>query len=411
MKLRPQRDEYGSVLIPGRVLLHAADVVPSAADGPHLPVTGEGLLALRPGSRLRFRDARGARRSLCVVSREPEGVWAQTRRTCYFVEGIELAAVKSAEARRFIVTALPPRPGEISLHPGDPLLLCRSEQPGVPVKRGPGGEVLAPAQIGCTLPRALDGLAAGQRVLFDDGRIAGVVQQVDAAAARIQITRTRPGGSKLRSDKGINLPDTPLDIAPLTEKDLADLPFIGRHADAVALSFANSPCDVRTLIDAIRRLGAGSPAIVIKVESRRGFENLPAMLLEAMRTGPCAVMIARGDLAVECGFERLAELQEEILWICEAAHVPVIWATQVLETLAKEGLPSRAEITDAAMGDRAECVMLNKGPHIVRAVQTLADILNRMHAHQWKKRAMLRGLRLAHLFFAPHGHEPSAHCG
>jgi pyruvate kinase len=62
------------------------------------------------------------------------------------------------------------------------------------------------------------------------------------------------------------------------------------------------------------------------------------------------------------GYERLAELQEEILWLCEAAHLPVIWATQVLEQLAKSGLPSRAEISDAAMGERAECVMVNKGP-------------------------------------------------
>ena len=104
-------------------------------------------------------------------------------------------------------------------------------------------------------------------------------------------------------------------------------------------------------------------------------------------------MIARGDLAVECGFERLAEVQEEILWVCEAAHMPVIWATQVLETLAKTGLPSRAEITDAAMGERAECVMLNKGPHILDAMRTLDDILRRMQAHQSKKRPLLRALK------------------
>jgi hypothetical protein len=78
-------------------------------------------------------------------------------------------------------------------------------------------------------------------------------------------------------------------------------------------------------------------------------------------TGRFGVMIAHGDLAVECGFERMAEVQEEILWICEAAHTPVIWATQVLESLAKTGMPSRAEVTDAAMSERAECVMLNKG--------------------------------------------------
>ena len=107
------------------------------------------------------------------------------------------------------------------------------------------------------------------------------------------------------------------------------------------------------------------------------------------------MMIARGDLAVECGFDRMAEVQEEILWICEAAHTPVLWATQVLESLAKTGLPSRAEVTDAAMSERAECVMLNKGPYIREAVKTLDNILRRMQAHQTKKRAMLRPLQVA----------------
>lgn len=111
-------------------------------------------------------------------------------------------------------------------------------------------------------------------------------------------------------------------------------------------------------------------------------------------------MIARGDLAVECGFERLAEVQEEILWICEAAHVPVIWSTQVLESLAKDGLPSRAEITDAAMSERAECVMLNKGLHICTALAALDDILQRMQTHLAKKRSTFRSLRLADRFFS-----------
>jgi pyruvate kinase len=114
-----------------------------------------------------------------------------------------------------------------------------------------------------------------------------------------------------------------------------------------------------------------------------------------MRSARVWVMIARGDVAVECGYERLAEVQEEILWFAEAAHLPVIWATQVLESLAKDGMPSRAEITDAAMAERAECVMLNKGPYIVDAVRALDDILRRMSAHQTKKRSMLRWLNLA----------------
>src|SRR5262249_32773444 len=135
--------------------------------------------------------------------------------------------------------------------------------------------------------------------------------------------------------------------------------------------------------------------IVLKIETQQGFENLPKLLLAAMRSRSVGVMIARGDLAVECGYQRLAEAQEEILWISEAAHVPVVWATQVLESLAKTGMPSRSEITDAAMGERAECVMLNKGPYVVEAVKTLDDILRRMQAHQEKKRSMLRKLGIA----------------
>lgn len=142
------------------------------------------------------------------------------------------------------------------------------------------------------------------------------------------------------------------------------------------------------------------PGIVLKIETPRGFDNLPSMILKAMETPLCGVMIARGDLAIECGFGRLAEVQEQILWISEAAHVPVIWATQVLEGLAKQGLPTRAEVTDAAMGERAECIMLNKGDHIVEATLALSEILNRMQDHQTKKRSLLRKLHLAEKFFS-----------
>jgi pyruvate kinase len=126
-------------------------------------------------------------------------------------------------------------------------------------------------------------------------------------------------------------------------------------ADMVGLSFVQHPQDVDLLRSQLQLLGVGELGLVLKIETRRAFENLPSLLLSAMQSPACGIMIARGDLAVECGFERLAEIQEEILWATEAAHMPVIWATQVLETLAKTGLPSRAEITDAAMGERAEC--------------------------------------------------------
>jgi pyruvate kinase len=179
----------------------------------------------------------------------------------------------------------------------------------------------------------------------------------------------------------------------LTAKDLQDLQVAVKLADLIGLSFCQSAQDVKTLQNELTRLGARQLGIVLKVETQRAFQHLPEMLLAAMAGPVAGVMIARGDLAVECGYERMAEVQEEILWACEAAHVPVIWATQVLETLAKTGLPSRAEITDAAMGERAECVMLNKGPHIVDAIGTLDDILTRMQSHQSKKRPLLRALK------------------
>src|SRR5499427_4079489 len=189
-----------------------------------------------------------------------------------------------------------------------------------------------------------------------------------------------------------------LNLSALTKKDLEDLAFVAAQADMAGLSFAQNAADVEMLLERLHELGGKDLGIIMKIETRRGFEQLPAMLQAGMKTSSIGVMIARGDLAVECGFERMAEIQEEILWICEAAHCPVIWATQVLENLAKAGIPSRAEITDAAMGHRAEAVMLNKGPHILRAVQTLDDILQRMESHQMKKQSMMCKRNLARTF-------------
>jgi pyruvate kinase len=239
---------------------------------------------------------------------------------------------------------------------------------------------------------------AGESIWFDDGKIGGVIQAVTQDHLVIQITQARPRGDKLRADKGINLPDSALRLPALTPKDTEDVAFIATHADLVGYSFVRTAADVVALQTHLAALGAPELGMVLKIETRQAFEQLPELLFAAMRSPAVGVMIARGDLAIECGYERLAEVQEEMLWICEAAHLPVIWATQVLESLAKVGAPSRAEITDAAMGERAECVMLNKGPHVVAAVRSLADILQRMQAHQSKKTPRLRPLRLAHRF-------------
>jgi pyruvate kinase len=187
-----------------------------------------------------------------------------------------------------------------------------------------------------------------------------------------------------------------LPTSALTEQDLLDLSTVTEIADLVQLSFVREPTDVVALLGELASLGVPELGVVLKIETPQAFRNLPQLLLTAMRHRHVGVMIARGDLAVESGYERMAELQEETLWLCEAAHLPVIWATQVLEQLAKTGRPSRAEITDAAMSERAECVMLNKGPYIIDAVLALDDILGRMAALEYKKSSLLRHLHSWH---------------
>jgi pyruvate kinase len=244
----------------------------------------------------------------------------------------------------------------------------------------------------------LDHLKPGERIWFDDGRIGGVIRSVGEEAV-VEITRTRPGGDRLKPEKGINLPDSDLGLPALTDQDLTILPFIIQHADLVGYSFVGTAEHVGKLQAALAEAGREDMGILLKIERNVAFRSLPRLLLAGMRSPVLGVMIARGDLAVESGFARMAEVQEEILWICAAAHVPVVWATEVMDNLAKLGRPSRAEVTDAAMGGRAECVMLNKGPHITDAVRALISILNRMQEHQQKNRSMLRRLDVADHFF------------
>ena len=397
LRVRPQRDAFGAVVAPARVWLTANDDPrdpPAPADAV-VRVRARWLAALKTGDLVVFDDARGSHRRWKLVDCGDEGAWAEAAKTAYLVPGTLLTRERKGAPASTKIGAIPARPGSIRLCEGDRLVVTRSLVPGTGARLDPKGRVLRPASIGCTLPGVFRDARSGERIYFDDGKIGGVIERAGKDRLQVRITRARPGGVALRADKGINLPDTALRTRALSDKDRHDLGFVARHADMVGLSFADTIADVRSLRTALARLGRRPPAIVLKIETRRGFEALPAMLLEAMRSRSCGVMIARGDLAVECGFERLAEVQEEMLWICEAAHVPVVWATAVLDTLAKRGAPTRAEITDAAMSMRAECVMLNKGPYIREALRSLDDILRRMSSHQTKKRAMLRELRIA----------------
>ena len=258
-----------------------------------------------------------------------------------------------------------------------------------------GDRVVRPARIHCSLPEIFEQVRPNEPVWFDDGEIGGTVESVSESELTLLVTHTDPRGGALRAEKGVNFPESRLVVPALTAADVESLGKLVHEVDIVGLSFVRRPEDVELLHEHLLGLGAESTGVVLKIENRAAFEDLPRILLAALRYPPAGIMVARGDLAVEVGFERLSEVQEEILWICEAAHVPVVWATQVLEGLAKSGRPSRAEITDAAMGVRAECVMLNKGPYVARAVDFLTGVLDRMVAHQSKKRAMLRPLSIS----------------
>jgi pyruvate kinase len=271
---------------------------------------------------------------------------------------------------------------------GDTMLLTRNEAD--PISD-------APVRAVCQAPEVLDQVAVGAPVWLDDGKLGAVVEARQPAGLVLRVTRAPAKGYKLRPEKGVNFPDTDLSVTPLTDKDRADLAVVVAEADMVGYSFVQTADDIALLREELaRHLAPGRPplAIIAKIETRRAVANLPELIVQAAARQPFGVMIARGDLAVEIGFERLAEIQEEVLWLCEAAHVPVIWATQVMEDFVKDGTPSRGEVTDAAMSARAECVMLNKGPYIVEAVSVVNDVLVRMQGHLHKKTPQLRALHV-----------------
>ena len=288
----------------------------------------------------------------------------------------------------------------ITLHRGDHLHVYRAAILGCDAQYNKAGELVAPAMISLASALNFNDLNPGENIWFDDGKISGKIVAVNPEYLDVEITRANmEKGSRLRAEKGINLPDSRLSLPSLSQEDLSFLPFLTEHADMIGYSFVRKAADVVALQQKLENYGRSDIGLVLKIENRDAFENLPELLITAMKSPNLGVMIARGDLAVELGAERISEVQEQILWLCEAAFIPNIWATQVLEKLSKEGIATRSEITDASMAARSECVMLNKGKNIVETVQILSNILHRMEAHQYKKKGTLRALGVAESFF------------
>lgn len=379
LHVRRNKDELGRTTSPSRVKLAVA--------GPEaLPVSAQWRQRLAVGDFVCFVDTAGRRRRLRITEKAAEHLTAECNKSFYITSSTMLHFLRDGkELGKSPCGAIAPQPFSIALSVDDVVTLREGD--------GHDPRDTEPA-FGLSVPGLIESVELHHRVIFDDGRLAGVVVAKAPSRLKVQIVRAQAARVRLKENKGVSFPDSSLPVHFITEQDRAALDAVIDLADLLAFSFVRSAAEVQ---DAIALVNKRRPelGIVVKLETQQGFAHLPDILFELMTHAPVGLMIARGDLAVECGFERMAELQEEILWLCEACHMPVIWATQVLESLAQAGIPTRAEITDAAMAMRAECVMLNRGPHVLSAVGALVDIIVKMERHQYKKRQLYRPLRVA----------------
>jgi pyruvate kinase len=281
--------------------------------------------------------------------------------------------------------------GPIGLVATDRLVLHAASNESVDGPRDTNGRLTGPARVAVRPREVVEHVEVGHRVMFDDGNIRATCVEVDRARGEItvEVDAVRTGAWGLKDRKGVNVPDTDMPIAALTDEDLKTLDFIVERVDIVAMSFVRTVNDIADLHRAIQARTRRTLGVVAKIETPQACRALPEILLELMKSPPCGVMLARGDLGVEIGFEHLPEAQDEILSLCEAAHVPVIWATQVLESMTEHGFPTRGEVTDAADAARADAIMLGIGPFMVDTVAFVEDLLARTQVRRARSRALL----------------------
>ena len=397
LHLHRRRDRSGKTTEPARIPLRFGP----ERDLAELPLPAE--WQVEPGDEI-LLEPQGQRSTVLRVVPLPDGFQGESEDSFFVAAGQPVAW------RRAGLVLGRGRVGQLPLQPGE----CRFQEGDLFRLRAPPGGARPPAATSQDLgtdptsaavpagtptldllePGILESVRAGDRVLLDDGRVLAAVE--DAGCCLCRVRAVAKPGVRIRSGKGVTFPDTRWRETAEWPGDEAVLGFALKHADAVGLSFVCAGSDVDRWVEVLsenaaaggRRLG-----LVVKLETRAAMAHLEEILFAALRHAPVGLMIARGDLALELSYERLAEVQEEILCLGEACHIPVIWATQVLENMARSGVPTRAEVTDAAMGMRAECIMLNRGPRMVGAVRLLARIIRRMEVLQFKRRQIFhRGL-------------------
>ncbi|WP_298502714.1 pyruvate kinase [uncultured Maribacter sp.] len=392
IRIKPKKNNFGKVIEPSKIWLAPIGVLPpenKIADA-IIPVNKKWLKKTKKGSFIIFNDSRDRKRTITIEEEAPNGRWGHCYTSAFITTGtvLNVHLQNTSVSEIHSVHETQPLEEVIVLKEGDMLRLDKKPILGQASHYDSENGTTKIAHISCTLPEIFSAVKVNEPIYFDDGKIEGVITEVHLNFLIIKITTTKKNGGKLKADKGINLPASHIKVGGLTKKDKLDLNFVAKNADVVNFSFVNNAHDVSDLLHELKKRNANI-GVLLKIETQKAFENLPSILLKAMQNYPVGVMIARGDLAIETGWKNVAIIQEEIMQLCDATHIPHVLATQVLENLAKKGIPTRAEITDAAMAQRAECVMLNKGPYIEKAVKMLDKILSKMQRIQKKKGAVL----------------------
>ena len=239
------------------------------------------------------------------------------------------------------------------------------------------GDTATPDVVG--LSYDLDGLAAGDKVLLDDGRIETTVRSVDADGVHAHVD----DGGELASRKGVNTPGVDLDLDVVTEKDREDLELAAEHdVDFVAASFVRDGEDVLEVSQVLEEFGADVP-IVAKIERAGAVDNLAEIIDTAY-----GVMVARGDLGVELPLEEVPMIQKRIIRRCQRTGTPVITATEMLDSMVHERRPTRAEASDVANAvlDGTDAVMLSAetaiGDHPVEVVDAMDRIVRQVEGDE-----------------------------
>jgi pyruvate kinase len=383
VKLSVRKNEYGQPIQPvtGFLYLHTPSYLPSEQSDVSFVLeaaTNENVTLVN-GDELSFTDVRGRKRRLKVIDVvTPSCFKVGLSNTAYIQEGIWF------KHKRFslLIQSVTPIPMKALIKKGTRLQIY-FDQAHLEEAAKMDGTV----KLTTTLSKALRNVRVGHRLYLDDGKIFATIQNVTNKYIEARVISV---GRKIKTIKkgiGMNFPDSliHLTVSSPTDRDLQYIPFISKYADMIGLSFVHAPHDVAKLYHALVEHGAPDLTIIAKIETRAALHNFVRILLEGLKLPSFGVMIARGDLAIEVGFENMSIVQHAILTLCQAAHLPVIWATQVLENLAKKGVPARAEISDVSLGQKAQCVMLNKGPYIVDAVKMLTQVLEKEESHPQKR--------------------------